>query len=100
MDPLIKSQLLYQLSYAPIEIPDPQVREGPACSKAAAGWQAETGTDFVLLFPHAAPVATAQFLSLSTSLFWPIQGIIARNFAPISSIGCALARARIALNDV
>ena len=99
MDPLIKSQLLYQLSYAPIEIPDPQVRERPAFSKAAAGWQAEIGTDFVLLFPGAA-VATAQFLSLSTSLFLPIQGIIARNFAPTSSIGCALARARIALNDV
>ncbi len=42
----------------------------------------------------------AQFRSLSTSLFLPIQGIIARSLAPISSIGWAFARARIALNEV
>src|SRR5208282_4013516 len=55
---------------------------------------------------HKSPAAQTaaetprQFLALSTSLFLPIQGIIARNFAPTSSIGWALARARMALNDV
>src|SRR5271157_6605624 len=49
--------------------------------------------------PGNAPAA-AQFRSLSTSLFLPIQGIIARSLAPTSSIGWALARARIALKEV
>ena len=36
-----------------------------------------------------------QFLSLSTSLFAPIQGIIARSWAPGFSIGCAAAAVRL-----
>ncbi len=37
-----------------------------------------------------------QFLDLSTSLFAPIQGIIARSLAPVSSIGCAPCSFRLA----
>src|ERR1700730_3828279 len=41
-----------------------------------------------------------QFFSLSTSLLAPIHGIMVRSLAPTSSIGCAAALARIALNEV
>src|SRR5271165_6028894 len=48
LDPLIKSQLLYQLSYAPIEIAGPRARRGQAFSKGAVGCPALTGPDLRL----------------------------------------------------
>ncbi len=100
MDPLIKSQLLYQLSYAPIELTNPQVREGRHVAKPRKAVQRNSDPVAARVFAPAEMWSPAQFLSLSTSLFFPIHGIMARNFAPTSSIGCALARARNALNDV
>src|SRR5579863_4387221 len=46
------------------------------------------------------PQNALQLRALSTSLFLPIHGIIARSFAPTSSIGCAFTRARVALKEV
>src|SRR5262249_11636302 len=40
-----------------------------------------------------------QFRVRSTSLFFVIQGIMARSFSPTASIGCAAPRVRIALNE-
>src|SRR6185437_7704684 len=40
-----------------------------------------------------------QFFVWSTSLFFVIHGIIARSFAPTSSMGWAALRARVALKD-
>src|ERR1700731_3231523 len=41
-----------------------------------------------------------QFLVLSTSAPFLIQGIMSRSLAPTSSIGCAASLARVALNEV
>src|ERR1700722_8988884 len=75
-------------------------RQGPAFSKGPSDCPAETGDEFVVVRSLASRSRQAQFFALSTSLFLPIQGIISRSFAPTSSIGWALARARIALNEV
>src|SRR6476620_1195567 len=44
--------------------------------------------------------ARDQFLLLSTSAPFLIQGIMSRSFTPTSSIGCAASLARVALNEV
>src|SRR4029079_1027087 len=41
-----------------------------------------------------------QFLSLSTSAFALIHGIMARSFSPTCSIWCCASLARVALNEV
>src|SRR6478752_2870635 len=41
-----------------------------------------------------------QFLLLSTSAPFLIQGIMSRSLAPTSSIGCSASLARVALNEV
>src|ERR1700689_1745320 len=75
-------------------------RQGPAFSKGPSDCPAETGDELVVVRSLVWGSRQPQFFALSTSLFLPIQGIMARNFSPTSSIGWALARARIALNEV
>jgi hypothetical protein len=84
LDPLIKSQLLYQLSYAPIEVAEPtQPARSRHVAKARQAVQPNSdGSPLAFIAANR-----GQFFALSTSLFLPIQGIIARNFAPTSSIG-------------
>src|SRR5579871_393359 len=115
LDPLIKSQLLYQLSYAPIAIAALiQLGKGRRLAKARRAGKrkgrarVELGARRRYAWAALGPTAVTrrprrprlQFFALSTSLFLPIHGIMARSFSPTSSIGWALARARIALNEV
>src|ERR1700722_17857659 len=75
-------------------------RQGPVLGKGPPGCPAGTGDERIVVRSLAWGSRRLQFFALSTSLFLPIQGIMARNFSPTSSIGWALARARIALNEV
>src|SRR5207237_8323928 len=58
------------------------------------------GTAQVRLCPPYADQARPQFLVLSTSAPFLIQGIMSRSLAPTSSIGCSASLARVALNEV
>src|SRR6478735_11610760 len=53
-----------------------------------------------LRFAHPTQIDQPQFLVLSTSAPFFIQGIMSRSFAPTSSIGCWASLARVALNEV